>query len=64
MQFIIEKSKRFVIVADSEKEALKQANTFDDKNSLPYYQILGVLADQVSKHGGDGIDQRRIKKEA
>lgn len=43
MQYIIEKSKRFVVRATSEKEALKEARTFDDKNSLPYYEVLGVL---------------------
>lgn len=43
MQFIIEKIKRFVINAENSAEALKMAERHDDKNSMPYYEILGVL---------------------
>lgn len=57
MQFIIEKSKRFVIVADSEKEALKEARTFDDKNSLPYYEVLGVLGEPAPAFRSEELDK-------
>lgn len=57
MQYIIEKSKRFVIIADSEQEALKKARTFDDKNSLPYYEVLGVLGESVPVFRSEEVDK-------
>lgn len=57
MQYIIEKSKRFVIIAASEKEALKKARTFDDKNSLPYYEVLGVLGEPAPAFRSEEVDK-------
>lgn len=57
MQYIIEKSKRFVVRANSEKEALKEARTFDDKNSLPYYEVLGVLGESVPAFRSEELDK-------
>lgn len=59
MQYIIEKSKRFVISANSRAEAIKKAGTFDDKNALAHYEILGSLTEPLSENRGDDIDQRR-----
>lgn len=57
MQYIIEKSKRFVITADCENEALKKAETFDDKNSLPYYEVLGVLGEPAPAFRSEEVDK-------
>lgn len=57
MQYIIEKSKRFVISANSRAEAIKKAKTFDDKNSLPHYEVLGVLGDPIPAFRSEEVDK-------
>ncbi len=57
MQYIIEKSKRFVIIADCEEDALKKAKTFDDKNSLPHYEVLGVLGEPAPAFRSEELDK-------
>ncbi len=55
LNFIIEKTKRFVIHANNRQEALDLAKQHDDRNSCAYYEVIGVLDDRKS---GEAFDER------
>lgn len=55
LNFIIEKTKRFVIHANNRQEALDLAKQHDDRNSCANYEVIGVLDDRKS---GETFDKR------